>query len=269
MNQPIIHDLNVKLDLPLEAFEGHKAILKDPEVNASVLLIVAIDIYGPEILDWEPLTIQLELEEFLGEPFESPNFSKLLAAMSILKSYRFYHSPVDFIVICEILNGSIISPSYMVEPDITDVAWGVFEAFFIDFPEEEDLAKGLRNYLQTIYSDQIKKLIEIIVINSGLPKAPILLDKLVPDIPNPIKSYLDMGLNKKFVESLLVKTYKSVDDVNKYVLTRFEKNVDDLKKITLLRGDNKKKSEVIAMVNDFVKKLVEQQEITKEFLERI
>jgi len=122
------------------ALNSHvKQAMSTRETSSTVLLVLAVDLLGPEVLQWDPATIRAELEELNGsETFPLSNFNKLMAAIEIVTSDSFYTSLPDFIRLCNVLyNGTIDLESF--DPaDAAEIAWGITEALLIWPPEPQE-----------------------------------------------------------------------------------------------------------------------------------
>lgn len=77
---------------------------QNPEANATVLLAMLISKYGEEALDWDPLTIRLEIQDdFRVEP-ASEVMNKLCAMQIVMSSADFFERIDAFINVCNTLS---------------------------------------------------------------------------------------------------------------------------------------------------------------------
>jgi len=115
-----------------------KEVLLDQETPATVLLIVSADLLGPELLQWDPMTIRLELKERLGQEPGLKTVNRLMAAIELVTRDGFYQDLPDFIRICNALfNGTVNLESW--DPaDAAEIAWGITEALLIWPPDPDD-----------------------------------------------------------------------------------------------------------------------------------
>lgn len=109
-----------------------------PETFAAVLLTLFIDAFGTEALTWDPATIVLEVEEEFNVDLPQETFDKLIAAIQILTTDRFYKNLPDFIMFCNVLSGDEYRPDVFNPADAEEVAWGITESVLISPPDEDD-----------------------------------------------------------------------------------------------------------------------------------
>lgn len=111
---------------------------RSPETFASVLLAVYLDRFGTEALDWDPTTATLEIEQEFDVDLPQDSLDKLMVAVQILTTDRFYKNLPDFITFCNVLSGDDYRPDMWDPADAEEVAWGVTEAMIIYPPEDND-----------------------------------------------------------------------------------------------------------------------------------
>lgn len=104
-----------------------KDIFLSTDSFGTSLLICMIDTFGTDCLNWEPETIEMELEKYVGQDVPSENLDRLQAAMSVLTSNLFFISLEAFNVTCNALNFSTVSGSTFIPADIEDIMWGITE----------------------------------------------------------------------------------------------------------------------------------------------
>lgn len=108
------------------------------ETFASVLLTLFIDKFGTEALQWDPSTIIMEIEEDFDVDLSQQSMDKLMTAIQLLTTDRFFKSLPDFINFCNILCGDTYSPETFAPADAEEVAWGITEALLITPPDDDD-----------------------------------------------------------------------------------------------------------------------------------
>jgi len=130
-----------------------KELWKSPKTFASVLLTVFLDAFGTEALEWEPATISMEIEEEFGVDLPQATLDKLIVAINILTSDRFYRSLPDFIIFCNVLSGDTYRPDMFDPADSVEIAWGITEGLLIAPPdegEEEPFSAEIRAYIGAV-----------------------------------------------------------------------------------------------------------------------
>src|SRR5262245_58736209 len=115
-----------------------RQVLTDDKSFTTTLLILFMDTYGPEGLDWAPETIYMEIEDDFGVKMPERNFDKLMAGIYLISSDSFYKSLPDFIEICNVLAGHGVTPGQFEPVALDDMAWGLTEALLISPPDDRD-----------------------------------------------------------------------------------------------------------------------------------
>lgn len=136
------------------------------ETFASVLLTMFIDRFGSEALTWDPTTISMEIEEEFNVDLPQLSLDKLMVAIHILTTDRFYKSLPDFIAFCNTLSGDTYQPDMWDPADAEEVAWGVTEALLIYPPDGDD---------QEPFTDEIRAYIGAVLDAEGLVNPPDIL----------------------------------------------------------------------------------------------
>jgi hypothetical protein len=125
-----------------------------------------IDRFGLEALTWDPSTISLEVEEDFDVDLPQLALDKLMVAIQILTTDRFYKSLPDFISFCNVLSGDPYRPDMWDPADAEEVAWGVTEALLIYPPEDDDPEP---------FTDEIRAYIGAVLDSEGLVNPPDIL----------------------------------------------------------------------------------------------
>jgi len=110
----------------------------NPQMFATSLITLFVDIYGTEGFSWDPATIQMEIEQDFGVDIPAVNFDRLLTALNLHNTNTFFTSVPDFLRTCVVMSGHQVSPLTMILPDAADLAWGITEALLISPPEDDN-----------------------------------------------------------------------------------------------------------------------------------
>lgn len=127
------------------------------ETFASVLLTLFIDKFGTEGLQWDPATIAMEIEEDFHVELPQQSMDKLMVAIQLLTTDRFFKSLPDFINFCNILDGDTYNPDMWDPADAEEVAWGITEALLISPPDDEDeepFTNEIRAYIGSVLDSE-------------------------------------------------------------------------------------------------------------------
>jgi hypothetical protein len=130
-----------------------RKLWKSPDTFASVLLAAYLDRFGTEALDWDPTTATLEIEDEFDVDLPQESLDKLMVAIQILTTDRFYRNLPDFITFCNVLSGDDYRPDMWDPADAEEVAWGITEAMVIYPPEDNDLeplSNEIRAYIGSV-----------------------------------------------------------------------------------------------------------------------
>lgn len=136
------------------------------ETFASVLLTLLIDRFGTEAVQWEPATIAMEIEDEFNVELSQQSLDKLMTAIQLLTTDRFFKSLPDFINFCNILAGDTHNPEMWDPADAEDVAWGITEALLICPPDDED---------EEPFTDEIRAYIGSVLDSEGIINPPDIL----------------------------------------------------------------------------------------------
>lgn len=139
---------------------------KSRDTFASVLLTLFLDKFGTEAIQWDPTTITLEIEDEFNVDLSQLALDKLLVAIQILTTDRFYKSLPDFISFCNVLSGDTYRPDMWDPADTEEVAWGITEAMMIYPPDDNDAEP---------FSDEIRAYIGATLDREGLINPPDVL----------------------------------------------------------------------------------------------
>jgi len=118
---------------------------------------VFLDRFGMEALYWEPATIALEIEEEFDVDLPQSVMDKLMVAINILTTDKFYRNLPDFIIFCNVLSGDTYRPDMFDPADNVEVAWGITEGLLIAPPEDDDLepfSGEIRGYIGAMLDAQ-------------------------------------------------------------------------------------------------------------------
>jgi hypothetical protein len=126
---------------------------RSKETFATVLLTMFLDRFGTEALEWDPATIALEVEDEFDVDLPQLSLDRLIVAIQILTTDRFFKRLPDFIAFCNVLDGDPFQPDTFDPADAEEVSWGITEALLISPPEDDDpepLTPEIRAYIGSV-----------------------------------------------------------------------------------------------------------------------
>jgi hypothetical protein len=112
-----------------------------------------LDRFGTDALEWDPATIALEVEDEFDVDLPQLSLDRLIVAIQILTTDRFFKRLPDFIAFCNVLDGDPFQPDTFDPADAEEVSWGITEALLISPPEDDDpepLTPEIRAYIGSV-----------------------------------------------------------------------------------------------------------------------
>lgn len=154
-------------------------VYADSESFGTTLLIVALDLFETECLDWSPLTLTAELEAETGVAIPGVNIDKVCEAIRLLTTNEFFVALPDFIRACNVLSNKSNIPELtdpVAEP--AEVAWGVCEAVLLTPLDPKEVN----------FSTDVSKYTGMLLDEYGFGRTPSMLsfaDRQEPDVSQP------------------------------------------------------------------------------------
>jgi len=143
-----------------------RKVLTSEETFATTLLVLVIDQWGTEALEWSPTVLRMELEETFDVQLPQENLDKLVAGITIVTTDMFFKDVSRFIQLCNVLAGSPFDPEEFDPADSLECAWGITEALMLSPPDEEDPEP---------FSDEVRHYVAFVLKEEGYIKAPDIL----------------------------------------------------------------------------------------------
>lgn len=164
----------------LQIFRQHAA---NPDTFASVLLAIAIDLYGRDIFEWTPEALLLQLRDDLAVELPKLNADKLVVALDLVLSDDFYKRTRRFIQVCNVLAGAELTDEF--DPaDAAECAWGMTEAMLLWPPDEDEP-----------FTDEIRRYLGKMLDLEGIREPPDLLRLAIRDTPSGDFDYSGLSLD--------------------------------------------------------------------------
>jgi len=111
-------------------------VFSRPDIHGSCLLLMAVDSWGLECLEWEPETITTAVRDEFDANLDALNYDKLQAAISIVGSNLYHKSIGAFCAINKALSFKPVNSSEFNVCTLDDVLWGTTEAKLLEGSEE-------------------------------------------------------------------------------------------------------------------------------------
>jgi hypothetical protein len=175
-----------RIDLP-----EYKKMVLSRDTFATPLFAGALAVFGQAMLPhkdedgteqpgWSAETLLLELEDLLNCNVPQVSLDKIMAAIVITTTDRFYSSVEDFIAIANTLRGSVFDPTVFDPATTEECAWAVAEATLLWPDAELQFASGIVTYIQKVLEfegyQQVPKSLSAVVPPSALSIDPGVFD---------------------------------------------------------------------------------------------
>jgi hypothetical protein len=106
-------------------------LMTDNSAFATTLLAVGLDVFGDELLKWEPQTVRLEYAEQFEAGLSEQNASKLNGLITALATDAFHTEIIGFSAVCLAIDGEEdITTADIPSPE--QMAWAVTEVDLFD-----------------------------------------------------------------------------------------------------------------------------------------
>ena len=136
--------------------------LEDPSLFATSAMSILMDSWGTEFIEWDPITVGLELKADFGVDATDGLQDKIQACCALFTSNLFFVSLETFNMTCDSLNFGAVTSELFVPADLDDILWGVTEARLLlgdDFDEDE-------------FSHDIKSYTGLLLSQNGIKRPP-------------------------------------------------------------------------------------------------
>ena len=121
-------------------------VFSEKRAYATTILIVLIDAFGTEVLEWSPETIHMEVKSHFGTEIEDDNMDKIMSAITLLTTDGFYRNLNQFIATCNAFSGTGINSQVFDPATVEECAWGVTEALLLN-PEFNEFSPEINSYM--------------------------------------------------------------------------------------------------------------------------
>jgi hypothetical protein len=158
-----------------------KEVLENPETPATVLIVVAVDLIGEEVLQYDIDAIVDTFADVYKAQLPNNALDKIQAMQTIYTTDIAYHSVPAFIAITDALSGDGTDFENADMPHVADIAWAITELLLNDPPEGE---------LEDLFSPDIKVFIRSILDIEGFTRSPKIL-KFAGDFKPVEGSFMD------------------------------------------------------------------------------
>ncbi len=215
-------------------------LLTDRSTIGTPLLLLFLDSFGFEALQWESEVIAQELDDISDGSVPETNKDKVNALVVALTTDRFHNDEQAFSAVCNALGGEdkpVVFTSFD-PPHVDEMAWTIWETALYDPPTDE-------NPLSDRFGERVKTFIQTILEERGFMVAPSPLDFIeLTDSSVPGEEDL--------VQEVWNVQQENADLVTGYVKHRMQEMLKQVSRLDLTDGD------VSELLSNFSKHLGEQ-----------
>jgi hypothetical protein len=131
-------------------------ILQEPTTFATSALLLLIDKFDMEVLEWDPVTISMEVASTYGFEPSQGLLDRINAASVLYTSNLFHISLETFAAVCNSLNFGTVTSELFLPADLDDVLWGVTEARVLlgDTYDETPFSHNIARYVGSLLIDE-------------------------------------------------------------------------------------------------------------------
>ncbi|NDD52283.1 hypothetical protein EBZ39_00125 [bacterium] len=177
----------------------------------------------------------MEIEEEFNIDLPQHSFDKLMAAIYILTTDRFYKSLPEFITFCNVLDGEEYRPDIFDPADAEEVAWGITEAVLISPPDESDPEP---------FSEEIRAYIGATLDREGIINPPDIL-RIALRAARVAPSIQDFSDDPEMFNAVYDLESGKTEDINRTIVLRTQLLAEQLAALSLKNGDAKKVAEML------------------------
>jgi len=225
-------------------------ILQDRRTPATAQLTIVADRPGTEFLQWDPETIQMEIAENFGVTLPKSNFNKLMAAVEIVTTDRFYRSLDDFIRLCNALYNGTVNIEEFDPADAGEISWGITEALLLWPPDQAD---------ENPFDEKILGYIGQATHDEGIMMPPDVLRLGLGDVNLWDQVQAEFSDDPIMFQSIYQKEREKTDEINLMVKVRLTHLLQILDRVPLQNGESK----------DAIKRMLEKIQQTKKESEKL
>lgn len=201
-------------------------LLQNPEVFATTLVVLLLDRFGTEFLEWAPETIRLEIWDAFQAAIPQPNLDKIMAAITILTTDHFFKNLPRFIQLCNVLADDEFNPTIFNPADSMEMAWGITEALLLSPPDEDEP-----------FTDEIRYYIGYVLAEEGIINPPDILQIAKYDnITDPLSVETD---DPAMYAGFYQKQQSVGDEIRETLREQLAQLFEQLELVPLQNGDTK------------------------------
>lgn len=210
------------------------AMVHNPSALPTTLLLIVLDTFGVEAMDWLPSVMMEEMQSLAKANVPPRNFDKVNGLILALTTDRFYTDPKIMMKIANSLapDGPVMFGSFD-PPDTRELGWAVTELRLHE-PGSDDVLKER-------YSDRVMTTMRLIMRDEGLVTPPAVLGFA----GKPGQGGHIAASGPAMFDAVRQSKNNQADQIDRWVQARFRKLAVQLRQITLEDGDMAEVKEMV------------------------
>lgn len=203
-------------------------VFSRPDMHAACLLLMAVDSWGMECIEWEPETFSGAVRTSFGVELDGLNYDKLNAAISLLSSNLYHRSPGAFGAINKALSFKSIQPNEFNVSSLDDVLWGTTEA---------QLIMGQEEFVEQGFTQDISRYVGQLLESEGITHPPSNLAFAKIN-----ESYMEANTNVEFEDPMawkmtMQREEEALEEMNKFMGVNLQRLFMQLRELPLADRD--------------------------------
>jgi len=220
-------------------------VFSRPDFHASCLLLMAVDSWGTECLEWEPESFSGAVRDEFGVELNALNYDKLNAAISLMASNLYHRSIGAFCAVNKALSFKAVNSKEMNICSLDDILWGTTEA---------QLLEGSKEFKEEGFTQDIARYTGQLLMAEGVSSPPSNLDFAIYD-----EAYAEANQNAEFDDPTVWKMQmqreeSELEDMNRYMGINLMRLFKQLKALPL-RNRGEIELQIDAMLVNIKEKL--------------
>jgi len=203
--------------------ESVKRVVENPDTFGTSLFAILLDNYGTEFLQWEPLSIRLQLEDDFNAKIPVRNEHKLWSLVTAYTTNQFHISLEIFHNTCKALSNSAVDFSMLIPIIPDEAAWGVTEVL-ANIPSNNDPDDNHQ------FSHEIAQYVGLCLYENGIWDPPTIL--CFAEIPTPVTDETFAG-DTAFFEASYQNIRRHKEELDKSLQRRFRDLATELDSLPL------------------------------------
>jgi hypothetical protein len=226
-------------------------VFSRPDMHASCLLLMAVDSWGTECIEWEPETFSSAVRDTFDTELDGLNYDKLNAAISLVASNLYHRSPGAFCAINKALSFKTVNSGEFNVCSLDDVLWGTTEA---------QLIMGQEEFVEQGFTQDISRYVGQLLEAEGVTHPPSNLSFAKMD-----EAYLEANQGAEFTDPAawkmtMQREEEDIEEMNKFMGINLTRLFAQLKALPLTNRDGLE-SQIDEMLNNIKAKMGEYSDV--------